>query len=377
MLTLTRSCSLPSSINFLDCCKFHLFLSIFRSDYVDTFTCDDAAASLQATVSVIKKMTMSFCNPFSGTCVTMHPDEVFAAYSNLIPLLPFKVSVWGLNLVTQYFDSLSVELQDALYINPLYSDPDLATLVTRSAQLAALRHLRVAPVRQHTMLRNQEKSIAKPVNCKLKHTHPSTALAAPVSVHPPCPPPLATSLPPASSIPSVDASNLAHMFMSPAEEIMRCYQATPSTDAPASFPVDPATNFQCSYPLCFAGCMYCGDSDHVFRQCPGNGTPGASTIFYSNLFAHSQTPPSRACTFAPRDSCSFNTWHFRACSTSFSCFRSCSITRPFHSSTCSFAPCPASIVFKEGLLLPFACQVILHSLAHARSRPSSHAHRHR
>ena len=66
---------------------------------------------------------------------------------------------------------------------------------------------------------------------------------------------------------------------------MRRYQATPPP-APASFPVDPATNFQSAYPLGFAGCMYCGDSNHVFHRCPSNGTPGASAIFYSNLFAH-------------------------------------------------------------------------------------------
>ena len=32
--------------------------------------------------------------------------------------------------------------------------------------------------------------------------------------------------------------------------------------------------------------MNCGNLNHVFRQCPGHGTPGASAIFFSNLFAH-------------------------------------------------------------------------------------------
>ena len=48
----------------------------------------------------------------------MHPNEVSAAYSKLIPLLRFQVSIWGLNLVTQYFDSLSVKLQVALHVDP-------------------------------------------------------------------------------------------------------------------------------------------------------------------------------------------------------------------------------------------------------------------
>jgi hypothetical protein len=104
------SLSLPSSITkFLDRCKFSLFVPIFRSGYVGAFARDDAA-SLQATVSSIKKIAMSSRHPTSGAWVNMQPEEVFAACSDLIPLLPSQVSVWGLNLVTQHFDSLSMEL---------------------------------------------------------------------------------------------------------------------------------------------------------------------------------------------------------------------------------------------------------------------------
>lgn len=261
---------------FIDRCKFHLFVPIYRSDYVGTFARDDAA-SLQATVAALKKLSMSSRSP-SGVWTNMHPDEVFAAYSNLIPLLPFKVSVWGLNLVTQYFDSLSAELQEALQIDSTYSAPDLTTLVTRSSQLDALRCLRAAAVRQHTLLRNQEKLIAKTVNRKLKHT---TALAAPVSVLLPQPP-----LPSASSVSSADdVSGLTRSFMSPAEQTMQRYQPLPAP-ATSGFPIDPATNFQSTYPLGFPGCMSCGDPNHIFRQCPTNGNTSAQSTFYRNLFAH-------------------------------------------------------------------------------------------
>jgi hypothetical protein len=40
---------------FLDRCKFHLFVPIFRFDYVGTFARDDAA-SLQATISALKRL---------------------------------------------------------------------------------------------------------------------------------------------------------------------------------------------------------------------------------------------------------------------------------------------------------------------------------
>ena len=166
--------------------------------------------------------------------------------------------------------------------------------MTRIAQFAALSHLRVAADRQHTMLRYQEKLIAKTINRKLKNTHPPTALAAPVTVQLPRPLPLTTSLPPASGAPSVDASNLPHTLMSPVEETMRRYQATPSADAPASFPVDPATNFQISYPFGFAGCMYC----KIRTTSSVNGTPWC---FYYFLFQslRSQIAPSQARPFAP------------------------------------------------------------------------------
>ena len=62
-----------------DRCKFHLFIPIIRSDYMGTFARNNDA-SLQVRVSVLKKLSMSFHNPSSGAWVTMHPDEVFAAY---------------------------------------------------------------------------------------------------------------------------------------------------------------------------------------------------------------------------------------------------------------------------------------------------------
>jgi hypothetical protein len=57
-------------------------------------------------------------------------------------------------------------------------------------------------------------------------------------------------------------------------------------ESSSTYPTDPATNFTSPYPLGFAGCMFCGSSDHVYRLCSENGAPGASAIFYKNLFAH-------------------------------------------------------------------------------------------
>jgi hypothetical protein len=98
----------------------------------------------------------------------VQPDEVFASCLTLIPLLSDNVSVWGSNCVTQLFDSLLPELQDALHVEATCSSLNLLTLLTCSLQLDGLRHLCIAAVCQHALIRIQEKLICKAVNRKLK-----------------------------------------------------------------------------------------------------------------------------------------------------------------------------------------------------------------
>jgi hypothetical protein len=117
---------------------------------------------------------MAYRHHSSGHWVNLTPDELFAEYAELTPLLPNNVSLWGLNLVTQFLDALSLDLQEALQTDPLYSAPDLSTLTSRSSQLGALRSLRVAAVRQFTLLRAQERLIAKTINRKLNKQSPGT-----------------------------------------------------------------------------------------------------------------------------------------------------------------------------------------------------------
>jgi hypothetical protein len=213
---------------------------------------------------------MTSRHPTTGHWLNLSPDELYSAYSNLTPLLPPRVSLWGFNLVTQFHDALSFELQELILLSDAsYSTPDLSTLLTCSSQLAALRSIRVAAVRHFIFIRAQEKLIAKTVLRKLKQS--PMALAAPISV--------AAAPAPLSSIPSSqvadDVSDMTRTFVSPAEQTMQRYQPESSS----TYPTDPATNFTSPYPLGFAGCMFCGSSDHVYRLCSENGAPGASAIF--------------------------------------------------------------------------------------------------
>jgi hypothetical protein len=93
----------------------------------------------------------------SGHWSNITPDELLAEYSALTPLLPANVSLWGLNLVTQYHNELTTGLQDSILANTLYSPPNLASLTTRSAQLDALCTLRVVAVCYYTLMRAHER----------------------------------------------------------------------------------------------------------------------------------------------------------------------------------------------------------------------------
>ena len=66
--------------NFIDQCKFQVFLPIYCSNYVGTANRDDAA-SLHATIRTFKKFSMSFRNPTSGHWTNLTPDELFDEYT--------------------------------------------------------------------------------------------------------------------------------------------------------------------------------------------------------------------------------------------------------------------------------------------------------
>ena len=152
-------------------------------------------------------------------------------------------------------------------------------------------------VQQHTLLRNREKLITKSVNQKLKHSHPSPAFAGPAFALLPHPPHPATSL---SFVPGASSERVfgpACSFMSPAEETMRHYQPSSATTSPQAtgkpagcwLPCKACYQFSEHLLSSWLSWLYlysCSDPNHIFCMCRDNSTPGASTIFYNNLFTH-------------------------------------------------------------------------------------------
>jgi hypothetical protein len=194
-------------------------------------------------------------HPQSSHWINLTPDELHAECSDLTPLLPSNVLLWGLNLVTQFFDALTPDSQDMLTTDTSCQSPDLSSLTSRSAQLHALRILCVAAVHHyHLFSKAQEKLVAKTVLRKLKQGPQATALAAPFSAQsPPAPATTVSALPPTRT------------FLSPAKEMM--LRSSPAGTTP-EFPTDPITNFQSTYPIGFNGCVFCGVPDHAFHSCP-------------------------------------------------------------------------------------------------------------
>ena len=134
------------------------------------------ARSLGQVVKAIKRLRMNNRTDASSW-INYSPDELFAEYLLLTPMLPNDVSLWGFNLVTQFQDGLTADIQDLLLEDQHYTAPSLANLTTKAAQLNALRTLRVTAVRIHTSMVKQDSLINKVLQRRFKNTatHQATA----------------------------------------------------------------------------------------------------------------------------------------------------------------------------------------------------------
>jgi hypothetical protein len=260
---------------FINQCKFYLFIPLFRADYVGTADCD-GASSLSATIESLEKLAMS-SRAALGHWSNLTPYELFAEYSALTPLLPATVSLWGLNLVTQYHDGLTTNLQDLILADTLYSPPNLASLTTRSAQLDALRTLHIVAVCHYAIMRAHERLISHTLNQRLKTTTAGAATFSATPSH------RSSSSTTSDAVSALTQYTRAPTFTLPAEATMNRYQPAPSHQP---FPIDPITNFQSPHPLGFPGCLGCGSPDHKFRACTLNQDTTDRITFYKNLFAH-------------------------------------------------------------------------------------------
>jgi hypothetical protein len=163
-------------------------------------------------------------------------------------MLPEDVSLWGFNLVTQFHDALSYDLQDAILTDLTFHMPILSSLTSRTAQLSALRLIRTCSVRHHLSTIKQEKIVHRMLARAQKNKGHPLALSANLSAF--------------STNPSTNST--ATVLTSPAEFTMSKYR--PDQTSPEEFPIDPLSNYQSQFPVCFRGCIVCGRTDHQFKD---------------------------------------------------------------------------------------------------------------
>jgi hypothetical protein len=161
-----------------------------------------------------------------------------------------------------------------LETDPTCSTPDLSAVTSCcSSQLAALCSLRIADVCQFALIRAQKKLISKTVLCKMNRQSPGVAaVAAPLSVAAPRPALMTPLLSPTLSY---------HQLNRPCAAINQISLWPLALARSTLLPT-----FKVPNPAGFQRCMFCGGTAHVFRGCPQHNTPGASAVFYKNVFAH-------------------------------------------------------------------------------------------
>jgi hypothetical protein len=210
--------------------------------------------------------------------IYLSPDELFDQYIFHSQLLPDNPASWGLTLAHQFYASLTEDCRANLAVSYLLPDP--ASLITKSAQLAALRILRTLAVKEQTTLDHDRSRIEKACRRLIGNTRTTTHHLETTSD-----PNHSTS----RDVQPTTPRGYATAYASPAEQTLKKHRIDPklidTPDGPR--PYDQDSGFTSPYPVDFPGCLGCGASDHVlFKDCPHQNDREYRTIFFANLHAH-------------------------------------------------------------------------------------------
>jgi hypothetical protein len=168
----------------------------------------------------LKKLAMSYRNPVTGAWTrNLTPDEIVASYSSLIPLLLAPVHLWGFNLVNQYHDSLSANIQDLIITDVTYTAPSLSTLTTHAPQLAALHALRVCAICHHTNICTEERIMNQTISRHLNSKPRTPTITAVYTAPPPYPHPVPAP-PAANNMSALTPDHHIGVYTSPSEQMM-------------------------------------------------------------------------------------------------------------------------------------------------------------
>ena len=284
--------------DFVDHCKFDIFMASCRSYYVGV---ENSESDIQATHAACKSICeLRMEEKVNGRIIVLNPDVLFSKFMEITPLLPDNASKWSTQLCSAYFNALTPELR-ARMENDSFIMPALNQLNTKKDQIDALQIVRDKTSTAFKNLKDQTdlitSIIARSSNGQARRTgnqfvtEDATQAATPTVV-------------------SNDANAsriLAYGQKSPAEETMQKYSSR--TPNPANLPVkdiggvlypyrldDPS--FISKYPLGFRGCFKCGvEIPHVdgFNACPkARGDHAAKMAFFRELWIHKPSTKDNA-----------------------------------------------------------------------------------
>ena len=229
---------------YLDQQCLDIFIPTLHADYVGS----DAINSqvfLQQTLNRLRCLTSSFRCPTANKFICLTPDDLYSQYLDIVPLLPSDTSQWGLQLPSQYFNSLMMDVQNHITTETKYLMPNPSTLSTHGSQMAALRLLRITAQTAHLKIAKCDHRVQKSIQTHMRARSgggtPSDGRSGPTNLNfdyedvattevTVAPPPIALTLPPPPS---------ATVLTSPAEHTIAHY--TPSAEPPV-YPADPLQN---------------------------------------------------------------------------------------------------------------------------------------
>ena len=201
---------------YCDLCQLHLFCSIVKLQFVGTEDYDTHRMmhNIYLALSELKLLYKS-----QGKLVTLTPDTLYQQFIEFSPLLPPNATTWSFSLVTLFYNSLSVELQESIRLAG-YILLDNSNLSTISSQTSTLQILREKSVVAHKLLCEEKQRVISILHSVSPHN---------ARIHP---------------------------MISQAEETIRSHTSTPDTNTQLrpsrplvigkdgkSYPMNPITNY--------------------------------------------------------------------------------------------------------------------------------------
>ena len=95
---------------------------------------------------------------YKGNFISLTLDDLYRRYIQYLPLLSSNAMVWSFSLVTLFYHTLPLDLQDAI-IKDGYRLPNLSLLLTKFLQATVLKNLREHAVVTQNNLANESKHI--------------------------------------------------------------------------------------------------------------------------------------------------------------------------------------------------------------------------